>query len=292
MRRLTIGLRPAAILAVAVYALPVVIGLGARWSVTADLHELRTSNAELLVENGSYRAATGELTSQIQSLEGVIDELGARASIDPTQLRAMQKLPAVIKSRAMGGVTETESGLIADGPTSVAAASPEDTFGVLKTMLQSLESRLRYVRKDVERTEALSNATPSIWPAHGWLSGTFGGRADPFTGERGFHAGLDISLDKGSPIYATADATVESAEYSGAYGNLVVLQHGFGLSTRYGHLSKSNVKAGQTVRRGDVIGLAGSTGRSTGSHVHYEIRVNDRVMNPLQLLTRAPAPLH
>lgn len=291
MRRLTIGLRPAAILAVAVYALPVVIGLGARWSVTADLHELRTSNAELLVENGSYRAATGELTSQIQSLEGVIDELGARASIDPTQLRAMQKLPAVIKSRAMGGVTETESGLIADGPTSVAAASPEDTFGVLKTMLQSLESRLRYVRKDVERTEALSNATPSIWPAHGWLSGTFGGRADPFTGERGFHAGLDISLDKGSPIYATADATVESAEYSGAYGNLVVLQHGFGLSTRYGHLSKSNVKAGQTVRRGDVIGLAGSTGRSTGSHVHYEIRVNDRVMNPLQLLTRAPAPL-
>jgi murein DD-endopeptidase MepM/ murein hydrolase activator NlpD len=153
-------------------------------------------------------------------------------------------------------------------------------------MLKALENRLSYVRRDVERTEALSKATPSIWPAHGWLSGTFGGRADPFTGERGFHGGLDISLDKGSPVYATADATVESAEYTGNYGNLIVLTHGFGLSTRYGHLSKFNVKPGQQVRRGDVIGLVGSTGRSTGSHLHYEILVNRQLLNPLRLLTR------
>ena len=132
---------------------------------------------------------------------------------------------------------------------------------MLRDLLQGLESRLRYVRRDVERREALAAATPSIWPAHGWLTGTFGGRSDPFTGEPGFHQGLDISTDKGQPVYATADGTVESAAYTGDYGNLIVLQHGFGLTTRYGHLSAFNVKPGQTVKRGDVIGYVGSTGR-------------------------------
>ena len=291
MRRLTVGLRPTLLAAGAIYMLPVLVGLGARWSAMSDIHDLRTTNAALLVENGSYRAATGELTTQIQSLEGVIDDLGARATIDPAHERAMQKLPAVIKSRAMGGVTARDNASVVSSIVDASLASPEDTFGVLKTMLKALENRLTYVRRDVERTEALAKATPSIWPAHGWLSGTFGGRADPFTGERGFHSGLDISLEKGSPIYATADATVASASYSGAYGNLIVLQHGFGLSTRYGHLSKFSVAPGQKVRRGDVIGLAGSTGRSTGSHLHYEILVNGQLLNPLQILARPSSRL-
>src|SRR4029079_9020746 len=137
---------------------------------------------------------------------------------------------------------------------STSFVSPEDTFGVLRTLLQGLESRLRNVRKDVDARDALAAATPSIWPAQGWLTGTFGGRSDPFTGEPGFHQGLDISTEKGNPVYATADGTVESAGYSGDYGNLVVLQHEFGLSTRYGHMSRFNVRAGDTVKRGDVIG--------------------------------------
>jgi murein DD-endopeptidase MepM/ murein hydrolase activator NlpD len=287
VRRLTIGLRSTLLVAAGIYSLPLLVGLGARWSAQSEIHDLRTVNTALLVENGSYRAATGELTTQIQSLEGVIDDLGARAAIDPAQASAMQKLPAVIKSRAMGGVTARQNADVVNSIVNASLTSPEDTFGVLKTMLKALENRLTYVRRDVERTEALSNATPSIWPAHGWLSGAFGGRADPFTGERGFHSGLDISLEKGSPIYATADATVEFASYSGAYGNLVVLQHGFGLSTRYGHLSKFNVKSGDKVKRGDVIGFAGSTGRSTASHLHYEILVNGQLLNPLRILTRS-----
>ena len=125
-----------------------------------------------------------------------------------------------------------------------ALSSPEDTFGVLRDLLQGLESRLRYVRRDVERREALAAATPSIWPAHGWLTGTFGGRSDPFTGEPAFHQGLDISTDKGQPVYATADGIVESAAYNGDYGNLIVLKHGFGLTTRYGHLSALRGQAG------------------------------------------------
>ena len=101
------------------------------------------------------------------------------------------------------------------------------------------------MRRDVERREALAAATPSIWPAHGWLTGTFGGRSDPFTGEPAFHQGIDISTEKGQPVYATADGIVESAAYTGDYGNLIVLTHGFGLTTRYGHLSAFTCKPGQ-----------------------------------------------
>jgi murein DD-endopeptidase MepM/ murein hydrolase activator NlpD len=164
--------------------------------------------------------------------------------------------------------------------------SPEDTFGVLRNLLQGLENRLSYVRRDVERQEALAGATPSIWPTYGWLTGTFGGRPDPFTGEPAFHQGLDIATEKGRAVYATANATVDSASYTAEYGNLIVLRHDFGLTTRYGHLSKFSVKPGASVRRGDVIGYVGSTGRSTGAHLHYEILANGKLINPLRLLTQ------
>jgi murein DD-endopeptidase MepM/ murein hydrolase activator NlpD len=195
----------------------------------------------------------------------------------------MQRLPAVVKARAAGGEMQT-SAAISNVLSSF--SSPEDTFGVLRNLLQGLENRLSYVRRNVERQEALAAATPSIWPTFGWLTGTFGGRPDPFTGEPAFHQGLDISTEKGREVYATANGTVESAQYSGPYGNLIVLRHDFGLATRYGHLSRFSVKPGTSVQRGDVIGYVGSTGRSTGAHLHYEILANGKLINPLQLLTQ------
>jgi len=286
MRHLTVNVRVAAGAVLAVIALPILMGLGAKWSARTEIDQLRSANALLDIENGSYRAATGELTAQIQSLETVINDLGERSQLDPVQARAMQKLPAVIKTRASGGSTVAQSAAVAE-LAKAALSSPDDTFGVLRDLLQGLENRLRYVRRDVERREALAAATPSIWPAHGWLTGTFGGRSDPFTGEPGFHQGLDISTEKGQPVFATADGTIESAGYGGDYGNLIVIQHGFGLVTRYGHLSAFNVKPGQTVKRGDVIGYVGATGRATGAHLHYEIVANGRLINPLQLLTES-----
>lgn len=254
-RRITISLRPLLAAVASVLILPVLIGLGAKWSARAEIDEVRIANAMLQEENGSYRAATGALTTQLQTLEGVIEDLGARAAIDPEKSRAMQKLPAVVKARAAGG-TATSNAAVA-GLFSTAFTSPEDTFGVLRDLLGGLESRLSNVRKAVERREKLANATPSLWPAHGWLTGYFGGRSDPFTGEAGFHQGIDISTEKGEPVFATADGRVESAAYSGDYGNLVVLRHDFGLTTRYGHLSRYAVGAGQTVKRGQVIGYVG-----------------------------------
>jgi murein DD-endopeptidase MepM/ murein hydrolase activator NlpD len=250
------------------------------------MHQLRATNTALTVENGNFRETTGELTAQIQSLEGVIDELGARSALDPALARAMAKLPAVVKARAAGGTSQTNAAI--SNVLSTSLVSPEDTFGVLRTLLSALESRLSNVRKGVERQEQLAAATPSIWPAKGWLTSTFGGRSDPFTGHSAFHQGLDISASKGQPVYATADGTVESAAYANEYGNLIVLQHDFGITTRYGHLSGFNVKKGQTVHRGDVIGFVGSTGRSTGAHLHYEILANGKLLNPLQLLTQPP----
>ena len=284
MRHLRLRFRSIVMLAGLIVLLPVGIGLAAKWNTFADIERLRATKQQLEAENNSYRAATGELTAQIQSLETVINDLGARSAMDPAQVRAMQKLPAVVRSRATGGTSTSNLAMnaLANAPIS----SPEDTFGVLRLLLQALESRLSNVRRDVEKREELAAATPSIWPAHGWLTDSFGGRKDPFTGDQGFHQGIDISADKGNPVYATADATVDSASYSGDYGNLVVLRHAFGLLTRYGHLSKFVVRAGQVVKRGEVIGYVGATGRATGSHLHYEILANGKLINPLQLLTQ------
>ena len=284
VRRVTVSLRAVALTTTSVIVLPLLIGFGSRWGTRYERHQLQTMNGVLQIENSNYRETTGELTTQIQALEGVIDELGARSALDPVQARAMAKLPAVVKAKAAGGTAQANAAI--SNVISTSFVSPEDTFGVLRTLLQGLESRLRNVRKDVERQEALAAATPSIWPAHGWLTGTFGGRSDPFTGEPGFHQGLDISTEKGQPVYATADGQVDSASYTGDYGNLIVLRHDFGLATRYGHLSRFNVSPGATVHRGDVIGYVGSTGRSTGAHLHYEILANGKLINPLQLLTQ------
>ncbi len=284
VRRLTVGLRATILCVTGVLALPVLIGLGAKWSAEAEISQLRATSSALRVENGNYRETTGELTTQIQSLESVIDDLGARAALDPAQARAMQRLPAVMKARALGGEMQTSAAI--SNILSSSFASPEDTFGVLKSLLQGLENRLSSVRRNVERQEALAAATPSIWPTFGWLTGTFGGRPDPFTGEPAFHQGLDISTEKGREVYATANGTVESAQYTGDYGNFIVVRHDFGLATRYGHLSRFSVKPGASVQRGDVIGYVGSTGRSTGAHLHYEILANGKLINPLRLLTQ------
>ena len=201
--------------------------------------------------------------------------------MDAASARAMQNLPSLVRAKAMGGGTPTQ----APGFIAAALASPEDTFGLMRDVLGRLENRLEVVRTDVAKREALAAATPSIWPTVGWLTAGFGNRADPFTGESAYHPGLDIATEKGRPVYATAAGKVESAGWSGNYGNLLVVDHGYGLKTRYGHLSGFKVKAGDTVQRGEVIGFVGATGRATGSHLHYEVMANGQLINPLQLLT-------
>jgi murein DD-endopeptidase MepM/ murein hydrolase activator NlpD len=172
-------------------------------------------------------------------------------------------------------------------PAINAASGSTGTFGILRDLLGALDERLKSVRSDVEARQSLAAATPSIWPiASGWLASAFGMRPDPITGSPDFHSGLDISADRGTAVHATADGTVESAAFNGGYGNSVVLDHGFGISTRFGHLSSYAVKVGQKVKRNQVVGYVGSTGRTTGTHVHYEILINGQPVNPLKFLAR------
>ena len=288
VRRVTISAGPAVAVACAIVTLPVLIGIGAAWKAKSEVASLYASNRSLESENSNYRGATEALSEQIQSLQTVVADLGDRSALDPAVARAVEKLPTFVKNRAMGG-SSTATPLAepsAYAKTLSAFAAPEDTFGLLRNVLEGLQSRLHDVRYMVERRNALAAATPSIWPAHGWLTSRMGSRQDPLTGGDDFHAGLDIAGEKGQPIYATATGRVTQASYQGAYGNLVVLDHGFGLETKYGHLSSFSVKPGQQVKRGDVIGRLGASGRATGSHLHYEVRANGRLLNPLQLLTQ------
>lgn len=276
VRRLTISLWPTLGMVAALFALPVLIGLGARWSARTTIADLETANAALQVENASYHDATGQLADQVSALQDAVNQLDAKATVNPDEKRAMQKLPAVVKSRAMGGGDVSK--LLGT------VSGPETALGVLSDLLGVIGTRLDSVRDSVERRQALAAATPSIWPVAGWLSSPYGNRTDPFNDEKAFHPGLDISADYGTPVVATADGTVATAGANGAYGLEVVVDHGFGITTKYGHMSRIAVMAGQHIKRGETIGYVGSTGRSTGPHLHYEIWMNGRLTNPMTLL--------
>ncbi len=125
---------------------------------------------------------------------------------------------------------------------------------------------------------------PSLWPVIGPITCAFGERMDPFSGEGAFHTGVDIGAQYGDPVHATADGVVINAEDHVGYGRLVVVDHGFGVTSWYGHLSSLNVTVGQQIKRGDVIGYVGVSGRTTGPHVHYEVRINGAPVNPMRYL--------
>ena len=274
---------------------PILVGMGAAWKAYSSIADLRTSHQVLEVENANFREATEALAGQIASLQTAIADIGDRSALDPSLASAMNRLPAIVKSRAMGGAAPVV-GSKAPGSqqdpsyarTLSALASPDDTFGLLRTVLEGLESRLNVVARTVERRNALANATPSMWPSYGWLSSGMGSRNDPITGGADYHSGLDIAGERGQSVYATAAGTVREVGRQGAYGNMVVIDHGFGLETRYGHLLKYLVKPGAKVQRGDIIAQVGASGRATGYHLHYEVVANGRLINPLQLLTQKP----
>jgi murein DD-endopeptidase MepM/ murein hydrolase activator NlpD len=139
--------------------------------------------------------------------------------------------------------------------------------------------------KKLDQLEHGTIAIPSTEPVKGssFTSG-YGVRSDPFRGRAAMHAGIDLAGPIGTPIYATADAIVGRSEWANGYGNLVELNHGRGIQTRYGHLTRSTVSGGQRVKRGDLIGYMGSTGRSTGSHLHYEVRIDGKAVNPIPFM--------
>ena len=148
----------------------------------------------------------------------------------------------------------------------------------------AIEARLDALETQLAKGEAVTSSTPTVAPVRGLLNSGFGSRADPFTGSPAFHAGLDISTRWREPVLATAAGIVSRAGWSPDYGNVVEIDHPAGFRTVYGHLDVILTRDGETVQRGDRIGLVGSTGRSTGPHLHYEVRRADRAVNPLEYI--------
>lgn len=179
-----------------------------------------------------------------------------------------------------------KSGMVSQNTSSPGAGGPE--MPLQSESLVTLEAKMNRIERELRDYEAKIGNTPSIWPVEGTLESGFGGRRNPFGGSSyEFHSGQDIDAAFGAPVIAGASGTVTFCGWQNGYGQLVVIDHGGGLTTRYGHLSTIVASVGQLIREGEVLGRVGSTGRSTGPHLHYEVRINDQPVNPLQYLLAA-----
>ena len=155
-------------------------------------------------------------------------------------------------------------------------------------VVENLEESLASLQGELEHLIA---SIPSEWPTKGWLSSNFGVRNSPWTGKREYHSGLDIANRKGTPVHAPGAGVVQQAGNAGANGMQIILNHGQGITTHYGHLSKIMVKKGEQVARRQTIGNIGSTGRSTNPHLHYEVQINGIPFNPRRKLLKGGPPL-
>ena len=240
-----------------------------RWTMN---ERLRSFNALLQSEVDRYSTTAVDVSRRVAALQLVIEALRDQSVLDPGIRQAMMQVAEVDRSR-------TASTLRA-----VAQAAPTETLNLLHDLLDVLEIELGVAQDNIRLRRDLAGATPLNLPAPGRIRSRFGYRSDPFTEERTFHQGLDISTGYGQPVRATAAGRVVEAGRNGGLGKVIEIDHGFGRSTRYAHLSEFAVRVAEDVERGQVIGYAGATGRTTGSHVHYEVLVGNRPMNPLRLV--------
>lgn len=217
------------------------------------------------MENRKLRDENHEVKSNLDRLQGRL------AAIETTS----RKLAEVSGISRPGDVS---ANIGAGGPS---------TGGIsdLEQATAALERELSQIKEVVDRHQLKLSSTPTGWPVRGYITDGFGTRSSPFGDGHEVHSGLDIATTFGMAIEATADGIVIFAGPHGGYGNVVVIDHGYGITTRYGHMSRIDVKVGDRVHRGKQIGAVGSTGRSTGPHCHYEVRLHDRPVNPLNYIS-------
>lgn len=235
------------------------------WTMTKDHIRLQREVDRIKKQDEILRVAAKQLGDQIASLQVTAQKLKILSGFD---------------ADSWGG-----RGGPSAGPNPVLSLSPKDFsrhFKALDRKRITLEAELRQLQDYYTTREILLAATPSMMPVRGYPSDRFGQRDDPFTGDDEFHPGVDISAPRGTKVVATADGLVVFAGRRQGYGNLVGIEHKFGISTRYGHLDRYTVRAGQRVKRGDIVGYVGSTGRTTGAHLHYEVRFHNQPLNPLR----------
>jgi murein DD-endopeptidase MepM/ murein hydrolase activator NlpD len=186
-----------------------------------------------------------------------------------------------------GDAAQIDESLLGEGLATPGARRVRGMNGVARALEAVAEGRAGSLQELVSLLEEKRNhlaSMPSIWPARGWLTSRYGYRISPFTGRRQMHAGIDIAARLGTPVFAPAHGRVRFVGRKGPLGNALVLDHGYGVQTVYGHTSKIFVKIGDEVARGEKIAAIGSTGRSTGPHLHYAVEVNGKTRNPLNYI--------
>jgi hypothetical protein len=261
--------------------------------------KMEQDQAELTALAGSLEALEAKLQhlSEFERKVRVIADLPAALPEThvPAQLGAAP-LVAPPGEGGRGGEDEEDgvSGAPVSAPPAPAPAAAREPLGLDEAALRDVRARAEALATDIETRGSVFEklverlrgvrdrlaSTPSIWPSTGFVTSGFGWRLSPFTGKRHFHAGLDIAADVGTDIVAAARGRVSFAGKKGAFGQVVILDHGFGIRTLYGHTSAIHVSKGQSVDRGQRIASVGSTGRSTGPHVHYSVQLKGRNVNP------------
>ncbi|MDD8015889.1 MAG: M23 family metallopeptidase [Acidobacteriota bacterium] len=239
---------------------------------------LESANQKKMIAN--YESYVRGLKTTIANFEGYAKKLNIMAGL---------KSPEVIPGAPGlgGGNSYGESG---EGniPLGEPAGNPQNvSLGTIQNLTRKAESVEKNLDTLVDFFESQSlrlASTPTIWPTQGWVSSPFGSRIDPFTGRKQFHYGVDIATNLGNPIAAPADGIVVGVKTEKMLGRSVIISHGGGITTHFGHLDRFGVVAGQKVRRGDIIGYVGRTGKALGPHLHYEVRVNDKAMNPFSYI--------
>ena len=237
----------------------------------------------VLEERNQYQET--RLKNFAARLENMKNQMGRIQEFNQ-KLRKMANLAPAKKDNPIFGVGGLEDGRAGVG-VRLATSAKDRFFARMQRDMDRLQTASlaeleiqRELAKFLSERRSLLAATPSIWPVKGWVTSGYGYRRSPFTGKRSFHAGLDISTRIGTPIVAPAAGVVTYVGWEGGYGRIVAINHGHGIVTRYAHLSKALVKTGQKVARDQKIALVGTSGRSSGPHLHYEVLLSGVPTNP------------
>jgi len=236
------------------------------WKV-ARFNELRSEKKALQTQYKQLETASHEREIQVASLGSLANEVSVIYGLKPNP-KLINEADQPVQAEQVKYTIDQLYALRSSALTGVATAA----LGMGLTQPATLTDWARAV------------SAPTLWPVMGRITSTFGERIDPFNGEGAFHSGVDISCSYGQSVVAPADGVVIFADMYTGYGRMIEIDHGNGIVTRYGHLSGLAVASGQSVRRGQVIGYVGLSGRSTGPHLHYEVRINDTPVNPHKYL--------
>jgi murein DD-endopeptidase MepM/ murein hydrolase activator NlpD len=253
-----------------------------------DYIQVRKKSFEL----SQLRQETNAQSSQIHFFSSKIEDLERQLSIlrdFDRKIRIianLEKEPGTIPFMGMGGESPSDirEKLKAEKDEKGLVQQLKTDIDRLKSEAISREESLSELEKVLVNKKEMLTHTPSIWPAQGWVTSGFGFRVNPFTGLTQMHEGLDISNRVGTTVIAPADGIVSDTGKDYTHGNVIVISHGFGITSRYNHLSQFFVKPGQKVKRGDKVAEVGTTGKSTGPHLHYEVRVNGIPVNPVRYI--------